>query len=188
MKTQILSALFAMTSLTCAAQYDYEPNKANPFGRPNPDAPEQIKDFEPMIGKCKCESVNRAPDGTWADPVDMIWTFEYIMNGMAIQDKTLKADGKHSGSIRQYDPDSAKWFVHYYSSPAPGSAPLAHWTGNREEGKIVLSRPQKSPQGYDGYSRLTFYDFSEKGYKWIGEWVDVGNTVVFPFWKIDCKR
>lgn len=188
MKTQIISVLFALTSFTSFAQYSYEPTKTNPFGQPNPSAPEQIKDYEPMIGKCKCKSYRKGADGTWAEPVDMTWTFEYIMNGMAVQDKTLKADGKHSGSIRQYDADSAKWYVHYYSSPTPGSAPLAYWTGNREDGKIVLYRSQKSPQGYDGYSRLTFYDFSEKGYKWIGEWVDVGNTVVFPFWKIDCLR
>ena len=188
MKTQIICMLFTCFSAASMAQYQYEPNKKFPFGQANPSAPKEIKDFEPMIGKCLCKSTNRAPDGSWAESVDMIWTFEYIMNGMAVQDKTLKADGKHSGSIRQYDADSAKWFVHYYSSPAPGTSPLSYWTGNREENKIVLYRPQKSPQGYDGFARLTFYDFTDSGYKWIGEWVDVGNTIIFPFWKIECQK
>ncbi|MEO9966325.1 MAG: hypothetical protein ABJF11_11085 [Reichenbachiella sp.] len=180
--------LLALSSVSCFAQYDYAPSKKYPFGRPNPDAPEQIKDYEPMIGECKCKSYRKGTDGNWAEPVDMIWTFQYIMNGMGVQDYTLKSDGAHSGSIRQYDADSAQWYVHYYTSPLPGRAPLSYWTGNKEDGKIVLFRSQKSPQGYDGFSRLTFYDFKDTGFKWIGEWIDVGNTVVVPFWKIECKR
>lgn len=188
MKTQIICALLALSSLNSFAQYEYAPSEEFPFGRPNPDAPEQIKDYEPMIGTCHCQSFRKGPDGNWGEPVDMIWTFQYIMNGFGVQDRTLKSDGAHSGSIRQYDADSAKWFVHFYTSPVPGSAPLSHWTGNREEDKIILFKPQKSPQGFDGYSRLTFYNFSEQGYQWIGEWVDANQTIVFPFWKIDCKR
>lgn len=141
-----------------------------------------------MIGQCNCKSYRKGTDGNWAEPVDMVWTWQYIMNGMGVQDYTLKSDGSHGGSIRQYDADSAKWYVHYYTTNAPGFAPMSYWTGNREDGKIVLYKPQKSPQGFDGYSRLTFYDFSDQGYKWVGEWIDVGNTVVFPFWKIECKR
>ncbi|SMD33111.1 hypothetical protein SAMN04488029_1476 [Reichenbachiella faecimaris] len=188
MKTQITCVLFALISCSCFGQYDYAPSKKYPFGRPNPDAPKQIMDYEAMMGTCQCKSFRKGTDGEWGAPVDMTWTFQYIMNGMGVQDYTLKQDGAHSGSIRQYDADSARWNVHYYSSPAPGAAPLSHWTGNLEEDKIVLYRPQQSPQGYDGFSRLTFYNFSEKGYSWIGEWIDVGNTVVFPFWKIECKR
>ena len=46
----------------------------------NPEAPIQSEDFAPMIGECKCISENRNPDGTWAEPVDMIWRWKYIMN------------------------------------------------------------------------------------------------------------
>lgn len=180
--------LFACISFTSFGQYEYAPSKEYPYGRPNPKAPEQIKDYEPMIGKCQCKSTSRAPDGTWAEEVDMEWTFQYIMNGLGVQDFTLKSDGTHSGSIRQYDADSAKWFVHYYTSRATGTVPLSYWTGNLEEDKIVLSRPQTSPQGLEGFSRLTFYDFSNNGYKWVGEWVDINNTIVYAFWKIECKR
>lgn len=188
MKTQIISMLLACISFSSFGQYEYAPSKKYPYGRPNPEAPEQIKDYEPMIGTCNCKSYRKGKDGEWGEAVDMTWTFQYILNGMGVQDYTLKEDGAHSGSIRQYDADSARWNVHYYSSPAPGVAPLSHWTGNLEGDKIILYRPQQSPQGYDGYSRLTFYDFSDKGYKWKGEWIDEGNTIVFPFWKIECKR
>ena len=33
----------------------------------------------------------------------------------------------------------------------------------------------------DGFSRLTFYDITDKGFKWIGEWVDPTEKVTFPF-------
>lgn len=188
MKTPFFTALLLLTSLVCLAQYEYAPSTAYPFGQPNPDAPDPIKDFAPMIGECNCKSEKRAPDGSWAAPVDMTWTFSYIMNGMAVQDQTLKADGKHSGSIRQYDADSARWYVHYYSSAAPATAPLSYWTGNRETDKIVLYKPQQSPQGLDGFSRLTFYDYNKNGYKWVGEWISADESIVFPFWKIACER
>ena len=39
-----------------------------------------------------------------------------------------------------------------------------------------------------GDSRLTFYDMSEDGFSWKGEWVDKKQTIVYPFWMIYCKR
>ena len=175
-------------SFSAFAQYEYEPSEEFPFGQPNPEAPEQIKDFAPMIGECNCKSTTRNQDGTWADKaVDMIWRFKYIMNGMAIQDETLKADGGNSGSIRQFNADSSKWYVHYYST---GGIPktLPAWEGTKTDDKIVLYRDQKAPNGLEGFYRLTFYNMSETGYKWIGEWVNKDETIVYPTWKIVCTR
>ena len=107
---------------------------------------------------------------------------------MAVQDETLKADGGHSGSIRQFIADSSRWYVHWFSSKTPTST-FPIWEGNKKEnGNIVLYKEQKAPNGMDGFYRLTFYDISKSGYKWIGEWVDKTETTVFPTWKIDCKR
>ncbi|NNF85661.1 MAG: DUF4440 domain-containing protein, partial [Winogradskyella sp.] len=121
-------------------------------------------------------------------PIDMTWEWKYIMNGMAVQDETLKADGKHSGSIRQFIADSSRWYVHYYASGSPSST-LPTWEGNKKENNnIVLYRDQKAPNSMDGFYRLTFYDINDNGYKWIGEWVDKSEQVVYPTWKIDCKK
>lgn len=186
MKTIILSLLIA--PIFAFSQYEYAPNKEFPFGRPNPIAPEQITDFSALIGSCNCTSTTRNQDNTWTEPENMIWTWKYIMNGMAVQDETLKSDGSHSGSIRQFIADSSRWFVHYYSSKLPATK-LPTWEGNKKEnGTIVLYRNQAAPNGTDGYFRLTFYDISKSGYKWVGAWVDKTETVVFPTWKIDCKR
>lgn len=180
--------LFLFCCLTSTAQYNYEPTSEQPFGLLNPEAPQQVKDFEPMIGECDCISTSRKADGSWNEEENMLWRFKYIMNGTAIQDETLKEDGSHSGSIRQFIADSSKWYVHWYSTKTP-STTLPTWEGNKtEDGKIVLYKEQKAPNGYDGYFRLTFYNMSELGYKWIGEWVSKDETIVYPTWKIECTK
>ncbi|SHH30213.1 YybH family protein [Winogradskyella jejuensis] len=181
---------FALTvfSIFSFSQNNYSVSDSYPYGLPNPEAPEQIKDFDGLIGKCNCKSMTRNQNQSWAEPVDMTWEWKYIMNGMAVQDETIKSDGGHSGSIRQFIADSSKWYVHYYSSNGP-TTKLPTWEGTKKEnGNIVLYRDQKAPNGMEGFYRLTFYDISNSGYKWIGEWVDRTEKITFPTWKIECTR
>lgn len=184
---KLIYLLLLCSSSTVFAQYEYDVSKKFPYGKANPEAPEQIKDYEAMIGECDCKSILRKQDGTWAEPIDMIWRWKYIMNGMGVQDETLKADGGHSGSIRQYIADSSRWYVHWFSSKSP-STKLSAWEGNKEGDKIVLSKEQKAPNGTEGFYRLTFYDISNSGYNWIGEWVSKDKSVVYPTWKIECTK
>lgn len=184
---RLLFLLLFICVLPLAEQNEYEPSNDYPFGKVNPKAPEQTKDYQALIGICDCKSTSRNQDGTWAEAIDMTWKWSYIMNGMAVQDETIKADGKHSGSIRQFSADSSRWYVHYYSSSSP-TAILSTWEGNKKNDKIVLYREQKAPNGMEGYYRLSFYDMNKSGYKWIGEWVDKAENIVYPTWKIECKR
>ncbi|WP_109851754.1 DUF4440 domain-containing protein [Aquimarina sp. AU58] len=184
---RILFSLFFLISIVTWSQSEYEPSEAHPFGQPNPKAPKEILDFAPLIGKCNCISQTRNQDRTWGEPNKMTWEFKYIMNGMAIQDQTLKADGRHSGSIRQFNADSSQWYVHYYSSVSANPV-LSSWKGNKKDGKIILYRKQKAPNGMDGFSKLSFYDINDNGFKWLGEWVDTNESISFPTWKIECVR
>lgn len=186
MKSIITLSFLFFTSLLLS-QYSYEASEEFPFGQPNPEAPEQIKDFEPMIGSCNCKSTARKQDGSWNDSEDIIWKWKYIMNGRAVQDETLKPDGSHSGSIRQFIQDSSRWYVHWYSSKTP-STKFPVWEGNKKEGKIILYKDQTAPNGTEGFFRLTFYDMSDSGYKWVGEWTDKTEKIVYPTWKIECVR
>lgn len=188
MKTNYFTILFFCFSLYAFPQYQFEPSPEHPFGLPNPEAPKEILDFAPLIGECNCKSVRRNADRTWGEPVDMLWRFKYIMNGMAVQDETSKEDGSHGGSIRQFIADSSKWYVHYYNSGKPSTV-LPAWEGNKNnEGNIILYREQKAPNGMDGNYRITFSEMDGKGYKWVGEWVSKDESVVFPTWKINCIR
>lgn len=187
MKKLILILLVISISQLSFAQYDYAVSTKNPYGLLNPKSPKETADFSPLIGSCKCKSISRIDQNTWADTVSMNWTFKYIMNGMAVQDETLKADGAHSGSIRQFNADSSKWYVHYYSSSA-AVAKLPTWEGvSSESGKIVLYRDSTAPNGTPGDYRLTFFDMSDKGFNWVGAWVDKAETISYPTWKIFCK-
>ena len=188
MKNTFFTLLLLCLTFSLSAQNEYEISIENPYGKVNPNAPAQTADFAPLIGLCDCTSTSRNPDGTWAVAVNMTWQWKYIMNGMAVQDETLKADGKHSGSIRQYNSDSLRWYVHYYASTTAVST-LPTWEGNKtEDGKIVFYRERKAPNGMDGFYRLSFYDIDEKGYKWVGEWVNTTETIVYPTWRISCAR
>ncbi len=187
MKTLTL-ILALLGQFICLAQYSYEVSAENPFGKLNPEAPPQTGDFAELIGTCECKSVTRIDQNNWADTVSMSWTFKYIMNGWAVQDETLKEDGGHSGSIRQYNSDSSSWYVHYYASTTPTTT-LSSWEGNREaEGNMVLYRDQKAPNGWDGDYRLTFSDISESGFNWAGEWVSKDRTIIYPTWRIFCEK
>jgi hypothetical protein len=182
-----LSIIFAILSFSVFSQQEYTPTKEHPFGQLNPNAPKELSDFSELIGLCDCKSQSRNQDGTWADEIPMTWTFKYIMNGMAIQDETIKEDGKHSGSIRQFDIKNNHWNIYYYSvNSSPKSLPV--WTGNKENNKIILYRNKKSPNGMDGYYRLTFSEISNKGYNWVGEWVDKDEKIIYPTWKITCQK
>ncbi len=187
MRTFLKLLLLTLAGPLMAQSYDNEPSGKFPYGRPHPDAPKEVADFAPMIGSCACKSVSRIDQNTWADTVKMTWNWKYIMNGWGVQDETLKEDGGHSGSIRVYNADSARWYVHYYSNTG-FSSPLSTWEGNREGDKIVLYRDQPAPNGTPGFYRLTFSDFSKEGYNWVGEWVNKAETFSYPTWKIFCKR
>jgi len=187
----ILVFILFIISLSIKSQENinssYETSDKYPFGRMNPEAPPQTADFAPLIGLCDCKSETRKADRTWAEPINMIWKWKYIMNGMGVQDETLKEDGKHAGSIRQYSKDSARWYVHYYTSAAIATR-LSTWEGNKKGDDIVLYKDQKAPNGMEGFYRLTFSNISDNGFDWIGEWVDKTEKVVFPTWKIRCTK
>ncbi len=182
----LLLLSFAVSTLE-AESFDFEPNKNNPFGIVNPKAPAEIKVFAPLIGESTCVSVARIDQDNWQEPENMVWRFKYIMNGMAIQDETLKAGGQHAGSIRLYHQQSQQWQIHYYSMTS-AAGPLPDWQGGLKGKDLVFYRKQPAPNGMEGYYRLTFSDITEKRFNWIGEWVSLDESIVYPTWKISCQK
>ncbi len=170
-----------------ADNYDFAPSKQHPYGRANTSAPAAVKDFAPLIGRSECLSTARIDQNNWADPIKMIWVFKYIMNGMGVQDETLKSDGSHGGSLRQYDPESKQWMVHYYTTKVVPSQ-LPSWQGGVEGGDLVFRKEQQAPNGMDGKYRLTFHNITPESFEWKGEWVDVAEQVIYPTWKISCVK
>jgi uncharacterized protein (TIGR02246 family) len=166
---------------------EYVASSSNPYGKLNPEAPREVADYAPLIGTCDCISTARNADGSWADPQNMTWKWSYIMNGTAVQDESIKEDGSHSGSIRQFIADSSKWYVHYYTNTKPLTV-LPAWEGGKRGDSIVLYREQKAPNGMDGFYRITFSKINELGFEWLGEWVDSAENIQYPTWRISCKK
>ena len=187
MKSFLLLLLLPLIMHSQEAQVSYEASAEQPFGKLNPEAPKEVGDYAALIGTCDCVSTKRNPDQSWGTSQKMTWTFKYIMNGTAVQDETLKEDGSHSGSIRQFIADSSKWYVHWFSNISP-STTFPTWSGGMEEDNIVLYRPQKAPNGMEGQTRLSFKDISIEGFNWALEWIDEKGTIVYPTWKIECKK
>ena len=121
------------------------------------------------------------------DTLKMEWGFKYIMNRTAVQDEVWRENGLTAGIIRQFHVDSAKWVVTYYAS---GRVAINYptWVGEKTDEGIVLNKPQKTPNGINGTSQLTFYDISSSGFKWKGVWVSEDESITFPFWLISCKK
>jgi len=188
MKKWITLAGSVCLSLMANAQGGkYDVSTKNPFGSPNPEAPEQVLDFQPMMGLNDCYSQRRNADGTWQDSTKMVWEFRYILNGSAVQDLTYHEGGFYATSIRQYNADSANWVVSYNSTgPVSNTPPV--WIGGKTDDQIVLRVAQKAPNGLDGFSRLTFFDISDRSFNWKGEWVNIGETFSYPFWNIWCTK
>ncbi len=183
-----LAPFFLLATFNLFGQYDYVASEKNPFGKLNPAAPQEVADYADLIGQCECKSVLRLDQSTWADTLTMLWTFKYIMNGMAVQDETLKSDGGFAGSIRQFIPDSSRWYVHFFSQVGPTTT-LPSWEGGTtENGDILLFRDQNAPNGMAGDYRITFSDISNDGFNWTGEWVSKDRTIVYPTWRIFCLK
>ncbi len=190
MRTVALIVVLALTNTLVYAQdlYQYRSSDVYPFGQPHPDAPKEITDYGPLIGISDCKSIARISPTDWADTIAMEWHFKYIMNGWGVQDETYKTDGVHSGSIRQYNADSAQWYVTYYSS-STATPSLTTWAGDpRDGGDFILYAPQKAPNGMDGFFKIRFSEISNKGFKWEGAWVDPAEAINYATWKIYCKK
>lgn len=187
MKTLLYVSITFVTIMMATAQGTYSVSPENPYGKLNPEAPEELADYAPLIGTCDCVSTLRNQDGTWPESENIVWKWTYIMDGTAVQDETYKPDGSHGGSIRQFIADSSKWYVHYYSNRMPTPA-LPAWEGGKRGDSIVLYNEQKAPNGMEGYYRIIFNNINEMGFDWLGEWVDTTESFRYPTWKISCKK
>lgn len=157
------------------------------YGQVHPEAPPEASDWQPLIGTCICSSIQRNPDGTWQDTTQLSWVWKYIMEGKAVQDITIKGDGNHTTSIRQYLPDSSKWYVTFFSANGVASSPPT-WAGGKVDNDIILYKKHTAPNGMEGFYKITFSEISDHGFNWLGEWVNPDESIRYPTWKIFCRK
>lgn len=161
----------------------YDPGPTYPFGRPHPEAPPEIRQFDFMIGECECTDSLRQPDGSWRT-MSSKWNAAYFLNGQGIQDQYW-ADNFATSNIRIFDRNSGTWKVTFFKKPGYSSGV---WEGGKEGETMVMKQKATSPTGREGTSRLTFYNIRKEGYDWKGEFVDKETGQAFPFWKTSCLK
>ena len=164
----------------------YDPNPMQPFGRPNPAAPPEARQFAFMIGSNDCtEEKRNNAGGEWVAGATRIWDAAWYMNGYAVRDWGTTSGG-YTANVRTYDPARGQWNVAWLSMPGYSSGT---WSGGKEGDNIVLKQPQASANGgLPGFSRLTFHDIAPTSFRWIGEWVSEDGSIVYPFWRISCVK
>jgi hypothetical protein len=156
----------------------YENTATQPYGRLNPDAPPETKQFDFMIGTFDCvDNIRNPQNGKWYQS-ESVWSSSYFLNGFAVQDKYWSPVTVASGT-RIFDKKKGKWIVNYFQSQ-PGYA-TGVWEGMKEGSNMVMRR--KNPK-YE--SRLTFSQITKDGFEWIGETMTKDQTT--SGWKISCKR
>ncbi|WP_460217964.1 hypothetical protein [Psychroserpens sp. MEBiC05023] len=167
---------------------EYEANEQNPYGRPNSNAPEELQDFEKLIGICNCKSVQYNGDVA-GDTLNLKWRWKYILNGNAIQDDGWLDNGKiitPFTSIRILNPHTKQWQVPFFV-PFMTSEPQI-WKGGKLGDEIVLRKSEPKSNGHEIESVLTFSNITEKGFNWIGKFVNLSSKKETVFWKIWCVK
>jgi len=191
MKRTIFTILLTYLVITGTCQTyitKYNPSTENPYGLLNPDAPPHTSDYALLIGQSMCKSISRNSEGNWnKDSTNMIWRFKYIMDGLAIQDEIFSDNAPPTGSIRQYNADSSKWYVTFFNSANVSPNPPV-WHGNMESNEIVLYKKQKAPNGTDGFYRITYENVSNEGFDWRMEWLNKEETFTYTVGKTFCVK
>ena len=159
----------------------YEPSEEFPYGKINPEAPEQLNEFDFMVGVCDCtDSISQGPDKWLSFP--SIWSAKYFLNGHAIQDNNFNPKNPTS-NLRLYDKNTGEWKVTFTASAQGYFSGV--WTGKKENDEIILYQKNGDDQPY---SKLTFYDIGDKGYKWKSETVYPDGQSSVGWKKICVKR
>jgi hypothetical protein len=186
----------ALVNLPASVQEDprgglaaYEPSPAYPYGRPNPDAPPELQQFDFMVGEFNCSDRSLQQDGSWKE-MKTIWNARYFMNGMAIHDMHWK-DGFVTTNLRFFDPKREKWIVSWFRMPPYGQD--FNWIGvqkgDGKDRKVVMEKTIKRPDGSEVKRFLTFYDITPEGYEWkLERFVDGKLPAGGPSWRITCTR
>lgn len=188
-KLLILPALFLtnlynqnLSAQEVQLKTEYEPSAAYPYGRPNPEAPEELQQYAFIIGTCECQVERfRYPDGK-SISYKAVWKNSWTMNGWAIEDRVF-SEKDAPISVRIFDDQAKKWKLTYF---IPKPYYVGEWVGQKIGNKIVLEKDEPLA-GKKATSRLTFYNISEKGFKWMSENIFEDGSV-FVDWKFDCKK
>lgn len=174
-----------VSAMAADSSTSYEPNEANPYGLPNPEAPAELAQFSFLIGSNNCtEERLLANTGEWQSGT-RTWDAYYFMNGFAIRDGG-KSGLNTNSNIRIFDTATGQWQVTFFSMP---NFSTDVWRGGLQGDDIVFEKPQFAPgTEFEGISRLIFHNISNSAFDWRGEWASLDGSIVNEFWRVSCSK
>lgn len=195
---QIPSLLAIMASFLIYAQtpetFNYEKlmqneaSKKHPYGKPNEKVLPELKDYDKLIGVCNCKSVQYR-NGIAGDTLQLKWRWKYILNGNGVQDDGWFGNDSIQSSftsIRILNPQTKKWHVPFFTPNMRANPQI--WIGGKEGDNIVLKRTQKTQNGGEAESILTFSNITDKGFNWEGKIYIPTKNFTNVFWRIWCIK
>lgn len=159
------------------ASTEYDPDDEHPWGRPHPDAPDELEQFAFLVGEFDCairlEGLNpHDPDEVLEG--DMTWRGFYAFNGRGIRDEfySMSSVGQQ---LRLFDPETGRWEVTWATAPGLvdlGASLPNHgtFTARREpDGSMVMMAEARDARGRLYTNRVTFSHIGEGGFEWAAE-------------------
>jgi hypothetical protein len=151
------------------------------YGKPNPNAPQELSQFAFLVGKWRGEAKLKREDGTWEN-LKALWEGRYILDGYAIADEyrmtTPAGELLVLGiNLRSYDAKKKAWNLKWLNALA------GTWTdlGPEELGGVVadgkaISYRMKEPVARHAFTRATYTNISADHFTWRGDRSNDGKT------------
>ncbi|HJT72225.1 MAG TPA: hypothetical protein VJ731_18645 [Terriglobales bacterium] len=149
------------------------------YGKPNPNAPQELSRFAFLVGKWSGEAKLKLEDGT-SESLKAVWDGRYILDGYAIADEyrmtTPAGELLVLGiNLRSYDPRKKAWNLKWLN------ALTGTWTdlGPEELGGVLadgnaISYLMKEPVAGHAFTRATYTNMSPGHFTWQGDRSDDG--------------
>ncbi len=151
------------------------------YGKPNPNAPQELSQFAFLIGKWRCDPKLKREDGTW-ESLNAIWEGRYILDGYAIADEyrmtTPAGELLVLGiNLRCYDSKKKAWNMKWLNALAGTWVDL----GPKELGGVMadekaISYSMKEPVARHAFTRATYTNISADHFTWRGDRSNDGKT------------
>ena len=157
------------------------------FGEAHADAPPQIAEFGRFAGRWKCGVNERRPDGSWRTrPDNIIWTFFYTLNGMAVQDIWSPEDQSQMSegiatNLRLFNAATQTWNTSWTNTV---QASFELWSGGNINNEMVMTsirdrRPVK----------IRFFNILKQQFQWSYEAATTSSGAEFaPVMQLLCQR
>ena len=182
----ILACVSTPTGLNDSGHKNVAP-KTGQYGEAHADAPPEIAQFGRFAGRWKCGVNERRSDGSWRTrPDNVIWTFFYTLNGLAVQDIWSPEDqAQHSEGIatnlRLYNATTRTWNVSWTNT---AQASFELWSGSRINDEMVLtSIRERRPV------KIRFFNILPRQFQWTYEAAtSAAGTEFVPVRQLLCQR